>query len=211
MKIPEIWKKNLNFNNTFSKILNKDQNFKEYYKNIILSGKENNNNNIESFNSKITKENHKIVRETSLPQIIHKRKAIKKNFNELTSSARSTLSLNQNLTTSYLTNSSFQNKTSFTQEFNQSDKKEKLIDPKINKKTRNNDLLSPFLNVLRIDKKIEIKNPTVKKMLMETKNHGPYYTHCPSCHNKNLNFFQHLKENEAVKILSFIQKDISAS
>ena len=67
------------------------------------------------------------------------------------------------------------------------------------------------MNVLRIDKKIEIKNPTVKKMLMETKNHGPYYTHCPSCHNKNLNFFQHLKENEAVKILSFIQKDISAS
>ena len=47
----------------------------------------------------------------------------------------------------------------------------------------------------------------MNKMLKETENHGPYYNHCPSCQNKNLTFFQHLKENDAVKIITLIQED----
>ena len=67
------------------------------------------------------------------------------------------------------------------------------------------DTLGPFLNNY-VYKPIEIKNPSVKKMINECDGYGPYYSHCLLCNNKNLGYFKDLKTDDAVRVLKYIQK-----
>lgn len=66
----------------------------------------------------------------------------------------------------------------------------------------------PFLNTDydKINKKVEIKNPKVAKLLKEINYYGPYYSHCPSCSNKNLDFFKSVNNNQAISILKYIKE-----
>ncbi len=71
-----------------------------------------------------------------------------------------------------------------------------------------NKKLSPFLNSTLVDfeKKIEIKNPIVKKYLESINFYGPYYSHCPPCGNKNLEYYKKMNQDNAIKIIQFIKK-----
>ena len=73
---------------------------------------------------------------------------------------------------------------------------------------KENNKLSPFLNSTLIDfeKKIEIKNPIVKKNLESINFYGPYYSHCPPCGNKNLEYFKRMNQENAIKLIHFIKK-----
>lgn len=65
----------------------------------------------------------------------------------------------------------------------------------------------PFLNVTyEYDKKIEIKNPEVKRLLDDVNYYGPYYSHCPSCRNRNLEFYQTIDPPHCLDILNYIKK-----
>ena len=70
-----------------------------------------------------------------------------------------------------------------------------------------NNQFGPFLNVKSVEKEEEILNPKLKKILGEIENYGPYYNHCPSCKNKNLTFYKHMREKDAFRILEFIKKE----
>ena len=77
-----------------------------------------------------------------------------------------------------------------------------------NKIKKENKKLSPFLNSTLVDfeKKIEIKNPIVKKYLESINFYGPYYSHCPPCGNKNLEYYKKMNQDNAIKIIQFIKK-----
>lgn len=62
-----------------------------------------------------------------------------------------------------------------------------------------------FLNSREV-KEVEIKNPVIKQMISECNGYGPYYSHCPTCKNKNLSYFKDLKTDEAMKVLNYIKK-----
>jgi hypothetical protein len=63
----------------------------------------------------------------------------------------------------------------------------------------------PFLNINSNVKKVEIKNKEVKSLVEECNNFGPFYSHCPSCNNRNLSFYQNMNSDNAVKLLTFIR------
>lgn len=66
----------------------------------------------------------------------------------------------------------------------------------------------PFLN-FNYDayyKNIEITNPKIKKKLTELNYYGPYYSHCPSCRNKNLEFYEMMEPTQCLKLLAQLKK-----
>lgn len=66
----------------------------------------------------------------------------------------------------------------------------------------------PFLNFNyeEFNRKIEITNPDVKKLLEDLNYYGPHFSHCPSCRNKNLEFYETLEPSQCIKMLQFIKK-----
>jgi len=44
-------------------------------------------------------------------------------------------------------------------------------------------------------------------LLNECDNRGPFYSHCKSCNNRNLEFITKIKVDQATKILNYIKVD----
>ena len=64
----------------------------------------------------------------------------------------------------------------------------------------------PFLNIdNKYDKKIEIKNPEIKRSLEDINYYGPYFSHCPICRYKNLDFYQTMEPHQCLKLLNYIK------
>ena len=76
---------------------------------------------------------------------------------------------------------------------------------KINKKQENKFGLYLNLNSEEFNKKIEIKNPIVKKYLESINFYGPYYSYCPPCKYKNLDFYNQMNEAQSIKLIKHIQ------
>lgn len=66
----------------------------------------------------------------------------------------------------------------------------------------------PFLNFdyEAFNKKIEITNPAVKKNLENINYFGPFYSHCPSCKNRNLEFYEKMESSQCIELLKCIKK-----
>lgn len=66
----------------------------------------------------------------------------------------------------------------------------------------------PYLNFdyEGFNRVIEIKNPKIKKNLEDIKYYGPFFSHCPSCKNRNLEFYQTMETNQCLKLLQFLKK-----
>lgn len=66
----------------------------------------------------------------------------------------------------------------------------------------------PFLNIdyEAVYNVPEIKNEKVKNMLKDVNGFGPYYSHCFSCNKKNLNFYDKINQETALKMLSSIKQ-----
>ena len=56
------------------------------------------------------------------------------------------------------------------------------------------------------DKKIHISNPIIFKNLEGINFYGPYFSYCPACGNKNLEFYKNLEQNQCLKIIHQIKK-----
>ena len=69
---------------------------------------------------------------------------------------------------------------------------------------------SMFLNLGRneFNKKIEINNPIIKKHLENINYYGPYYSYCPYCRNRNLEFYNKLEAGQCLKIIQYVKKII---
>ena len=67
----------------------------------------------------------------------------------------------------------------------------------------------PFLssNIELFDKKVEINNPVLKKNLESINFYGPYYSYCPPCKSRNLEFYKNLDINKAKDIIHYIKNE----
>ena len=77
-------------------------------------------------------------------------------------------------------------------------------------KNDKNEESSIFLNcnINSFNKKIEINNPVIKKHLDSINFYGPYYSYCPPCRNRNLEFYNKLEQGQCLKIIQYIKKII---
>ena len=55
-------------------------------------------------------------------------------------------------------------------------------------------------------KKTKINNPIVKKNLEFINYYGPYYSYCPPCLNRNLEYYNNLEPNQSLKLINYIKK-----
>ena len=55
-------------------------------------------------------------------------------------------------------------------------------------------------------KKIEITNPIINKNLESINFYGPYFSHCPPCYNRNLDYYKNLEANQCLEIIHHIKK-----
>ena len=65
----------------------------------------------------------------------------------------------------------------------------------------------PFLNSNSelFYKQIEINNPIKRRYLERINNFGPYYSYCPPCKYKNLDFYNQMNEAQTIKLIKHIQ------
>lgn len=64
----------------------------------------------------------------------------------------------------------------------------------------------PFLHIdNKYSKKIEIKNPEIKRSLEDINYYGPHFSHCPICRFKNLEFYQNMEPHQCMKLLNYIK------
>ncbi len=54
--------------------------------------------------------------------------------------------------------------------------------------------------------KLEIRNKKVNKLFEEVKV-GPYFTHCPSCNRRNLDFYDKLRPETAINLLKLAREN----
>ena len=66
----------------------------------------------------------------------------------------------------------------------------------------------PFLhsNNEIFNKKVTINNPIIKKNLESINYYGPYYSYCPPCRNKNLEYYKNLEQGKAIELIHYIKK-----
>ena len=57
------------------------------------------------------------------------------------------------------------------------------------------------------DKKVRINNPVVIKYLEGINFYGPYFSYCPPCGNKNLEFYKNLELKQCLQIIHQIKKN----
>ena len=55
-------------------------------------------------------------------------------------------------------------------------------------------------------KKVKINNPIIQKNLENINFYGPFYSYCPPCLNRNLEFYNNLEENQCLKLIQYIRK-----
>jgi len=77
---------------------------------------------------------------------------------------------------------------------------------KIVHKKQQSEGAAQFLHAVEV-KEVEVKNKQIKKLLNECDNRGPFYSHCKSCNNRNLEFITKIKVDQATKILNYIKVD----
>ena len=71
-----------------------------------------------------------------------------------------------------------------------------------------NNKIVPFLGTdyNNFIKKVEIVNPIINKNLESINYYGPYFSHCPPCYNRNLNYYKNLEINQCLEIIHHIKK-----
>jgi len=76
------------------------------------------------------------------------------------------------------------------------------------KKEEKEQKFGPFLNFDydSFYKKTKINNPVIQKNLEFINFYGPYYSYCPPCLNRNLEFYNNLEPNQCLKIIQYIKK-----
>ena len=57
------------------------------------------------------------------------------------------------------------------------------------------------------DKKVSINNPLILKYLEGINFYGPYFSYCPPCGNKNLEFYKNLEQKQCLQIIQQIKKN----
>ena len=57
-----------------------------------------------------------------------------------------------------------------------------------------------------IKKQFENKNNNIMKQLESINYYGPYYSYCPPCYNRNVDYYNNLDDNKLIQIIQQIKK-----
>ena len=73
--------------------------------------------------------------------------------------------------------------------------------------TKNTNLINHknIKNKFKIRKPFEIKNKTVEKNVKSINYYGPHFSFCPSCKNKNLQFYNCMEPNQCIELINHIK------
>ena len=55
-------------------------------------------------------------------------------------------------------------------------------------------------------RRVEVKDPVIKKNLEGINFYGPYFSHCPPCRNRNLEYYNKLEPNQCLAIIHQIKR-----
>lgn len=73
----------------------------------------------------------------------------------------------------------------------------------LNKLTKTN----KFININNENKdNTKINNPIIKKNIESINFYGPYFSFCPSCRTKNLEYYNNMEPNKCLELIQFIKK-----
>ena len=78
---------------------------------------------------------------------------------------------------------------------------------RLNQELKNKNDLYLNSNSELFDKKIKVNNPTIMKYLEGINFYGPYFSYCPPCGNKNLEFYKNLEQNQCLQIIQQIKNN----
>ena len=85
--------------------------------------------------------------------------------------------------------------------------KDSMISKSVSHKTYEKKLNPiPFSDYKSFIKKIKVKNPLVNKNLENINFYGPYFSYCPPCYNKNIEYYNNLEVNQCINLLHHIKK-----
>lgn len=97
-------------------------------------------------------------------------------------------------------------------------KKPEMLDSKTNvniderlkkiKHKKKEEKYSPYLNFdyESFYKRVKINDPAIEKQLENINFYGPYYSYCPPCLNRNLEYYNNLEPNHCVRLIKYIRK-----
>jgi hypothetical protein len=87
-------------------------------------------------------------------------------------------------------------------DINSNGKLQKIKDDKKEEK------IGPFLNFdyESFYKRVKINDPAIERQLENINFYGPYYSYCPPCLNRNLEYYNHLEPNQCLKLIKYIRK-----
>lgn len=68
----------------------------------------------------------------------------------------------------------------------------------------NNQFLNSTADIF--NKRTQITNPLMLKILDDIDYYGPYFSHCPPCRNRNLEFYQNMEVNTSLGLLNYLKK-----
>lgn len=131
---------------------------------------------------------------------------IEQNFNSTQKNSMFRSSIYSNLMPTY--NKFYKKKRSNTTQHSNFIESESDVNNSFNKipKSKNQTIYGPFLHIdNKFDKKITIKNPEIKRSLEDINYYGPYFSHCPICRFKNLDFYQTMEPHQCMKLLNYIK------
>ena len=79
---------------------------------------------------------------------------------------------------------------------------------KLNKINRSNKIINmnkenKFNDINKIN---DINNPIIKKNIEGINFYGPYFSFCPSCRTKNMEFYNNLEQGQCLELIQFIKK-----
>ena len=209
------------FSNTHSKRFNNNNNFStnisdkekrtilEHYRNLYSFKKkinknieiENNNNNIDNNNNGFFPN---LTSKTNSFANFQSEKSKKINSAEKNSMFRSSIYYNL-LSKEPLSNSN--SNSNLNSENLRIIKTEKNENKNSNKGNASQTSYGPFLNInTNFHKEIVIENPLIKRSLEDINYYGPYFSHCPICKNRNLEFYQTMEPHQCLKLLNYIKK-----
>ena len=79
---------------------------------------------------------------------------------------------------------------------------------KLNKINKSNKIINinkenKFIDINKIN---DINNPIIKKNIEGINFYGPYFSFCPSCRNRNMDFYNNLEQSQCLELIQFIKK-----
>jgi hypothetical protein len=84
--------------------------------------------------------------------------------------------------------------------------KENKVENKVISKKISKEEFGQFLNISTRKKHSEISSPTLKNNLETINYYGPYYSHCPSCKDRNIDFYQSMNMKDSMKLIDFLRQ-----